>query len=51
MTIHNQDGLRAMMVDNCAIAIYIEDIFRCEMTREEWKKINMAMEGVKNEDR
>ena len=50
MTLHNQNGLRAELVDNCAVALYVEGVLAVEMTRDEWKQINMALEGVKNEE-
>lgn len=43
MTIYNQDGLRAELVDGEAIAIYIEDVFHCELPLSEWFAINRAI--------
>ena len=50
MIVYESDGLRAESVDNCAIALYVEGAFLCEMTREEWRNINLALEGLKDED-
>lgn len=47
--IYNHQGLTAILVDNEAVAIYCEGIHRITMTRLEWNNINMALEGVKNE--
>lgn len=50
MTLHNQHHLRAEIVDDDAIALYNFDSHVLTMTLAEWNNINMAMEGVKNED-
>lgn len=49
MTIYNHEGLRVDLVDGCALAIYVEDVFRCEMTREEFSAVAAALEEWKNE--
>lgn len=43
MTIYTHEGLRVDLVDGCALAIYVEDVFRLEMTLEEWFAINRAI--------
>lgn len=48
-TVYDQSGLRVEAIDNEAVAIYCEGIHRITMTLAEWNNINMALEGVKNE--
>ena len=48
-TVYDQAGLRAEYLDNDAVALYCENIHRITMTLAEWNNINMALEGVKNE--
>ena len=49
MTIYDKDGLRAELLDNEAVMIYCEGVASIEMTMQEWKEINSAMEGLKDE--
>lgn len=43
MTIYTHEGLRVDLVDNAALAIYTEDVFRLEMTLEEWFAVSRAI--------
>lgn len=45
MTIYESNGLRADLIDNEAIAIYVEGVFCCEMTLQEWDAINTNLWG------
>lgn len=46
---YNHNGLRAEVFDNDAIALYVEDVFRVEITLDEWNAVNAAiLEGMKN---
>ena len=49
MTLHNQHHLRAEIVDDDAIALYNFDSHVLTMTLAEWKQINTALEGLKDE--
>lgn len=48
-TVYDQAGLRVEALDSDAVAVYAENKPMIEMTRAEWNNINMALEGVKNE--
>ena len=47
--IYTQEGLTAILLDNEAVSLYCEGIHRITMTLAEWHNINMALEGVNNE--
>ena len=47
--IYNRDGLRAVVLDNEAILVYCEGVATMEMTLQEWKDINTALEGQTDE--
>ena len=48
-TIYDKDGLRAVLLDNEAVVIYCEGVATIEMTMQEWKEINAAMEVLEDE--
>ena len=48
-TAYEHECVRVETLDNEAVALYCENIHRITMTRAEWNNINMALEGVKNE--
>lgn len=48
-TVYDQAGLRVEALDSDAVALYAESKPVFEMTLAEWNNINMALEGVKNE--
>ena len=43
MTIYTHEGLRVDLVDSAALAIYVEDVFRLEMTLDEWFAVSRAI--------
>ena len=47
VTIYHKEGLRAELVDESAVALYIENVFRCEITLDEWNAVNAAIMEVK----
>lgn len=50
MIVYNQDGVTVSVVDNEAVIIYLEGKLALELTLAEWKQINLALEGLKDED-
>lgn len=45
-TVYQRDGLTVKRLDNDAVCLYLEGAPRCEMTLQEWRDVNKALEGV-----
>lgn len=45
-TVYERDGLTVKRLDNDAVRLYLEGAPRCEMTLQEWRDVNNALEGV-----
>ncbi len=50
MTIYNKGGVTVELIDNEAIAVYIEGVFRCEVTLREFTDMaNAVMAAIMEE--
>ena len=45
-TVYERDGLTVKRLDNDAVCLYLEGKLRCEITLQEWRDVNKALEGV-----
>lgn len=45
-TVYQRDGLTVKRLDNDAVCLYLEGAPICEMTLQEWRDVNKALEGV-----
>lgn len=45
-TVYEKDGLTVKRLDNDAVRLYLEGKPRCEMTLQEWRNVNKALEGA-----
>lgn len=44
-TVYDKEGLTVKLLDESAVRVYIEGTQRCEMTLQEWRAANKALEG------
>ena len=44
-TVYERNGLTVKRLDNDAVCLYLEGKSRCEMTLQEWRDVNKALEG------
>lgn len=47
MTAYDKNGVRAEVVDGCAVALYVEGALAVEMTLEEFNAVHAAIMEVK----
>ena len=45
-TVYESEGLTVKKLDNDAVRMYLEGVPCCEMTLQEWRDVNKALEGV-----
>lgn len=45
-TVYDKEGLTVKLLDESAVRVYIEGAQRCEMTLQEWRAANKALEGM-----
>lgn len=44
--VYDRDGLMVKQLDESAVCVYLEGAPRCEMTLQEWRAVNKALEGM-----
>jgi hypothetical protein len=45
-TVYDKNGLTVKLLDESAVGLYLEGVPYCEMTLQEWRAVNKALEGV-----
>lgn len=45
MTIYDHNNLRAELLDGEAVTVYLRGTLMLEVTLQEWRDINLALEG------
>lgn len=46
-TVYDNNGLTVKRLDESAVGVYLEGVPYCEMTLQEWRDVNKALEGMK----
>lgn len=44
-TVYDKEGLAVKIIDESAVRLYLEGKSCCEMTLQEWRDVNKALEG------
>ena len=44
-TVYDNNGLTVKRLDESAVGVYLEGVPYCEMTLQEWRAVNKALEG------
>lgn len=44
-TVYDRDGLTVKRLDESAVGLYLEGVPYCEITLQEWRDVNKALEG------
>ena len=43
-TVYDKEGLTVKIIDESAVRLYLEGVPCCEMTLQEWRDVNKALE-------
>lgn len=44
-TVYDKEGLTVKIIDESAVRVYLECVPCCEITLQEWRDVNEALEG------
>lgn len=45
-TVYDKEGLTVKLLDESAVRVYLEGVPCCELTLQEWRDVNKALEGM-----